>query len=159
MRQPGLPKPKKCSQNPANEAIEEDLVERKFAASAPSELWLTDTTDGPRASAKSPAVSPHWSRNGLIVAKELGHHRCVTQPTPRDGDGTEPGVAQFVRNPQGILSICCESIPRCDRGHRLETNAIDILALCKARRERPGACANSVSSLGNRARWHSSRCD
>jgi putative transposase len=43
----GLPGPKKRSWNPANAATEEDLVERKFSASAPNELWLTDITEHP----------------------------------------------------------------------------------------------------------------
>ena len=33
----GLPEHEKCSQNRGNAATEEDLVERKFAASAPNE--------------------------------------------------------------------------------------------------------------------------
>ena len=52
----------KRSQNPGNPATEEDLEERRFAASAPNELWLTDTTEHPhRVRARSTAVSPHWS--------------------------------------------------------------------------------------------------
>jgi transposase InsO family protein len=43
----GLPGPKKRSWNPANEATEEDLVERRFTASGPNELWLTDITEHP----------------------------------------------------------------------------------------------------------------
>ena len=43
----GLPGPKKRSWNPANEATEEDLVERRFRARGPNELWLTDITEHP----------------------------------------------------------------------------------------------------------------
>jgi putative transposase len=43
----GLPGPKKRSWNPANEATEEDLVERRFKAEGPNELWLTDITEHP----------------------------------------------------------------------------------------------------------------
>ena len=43
----GLPGPKKRSWNPANAATEEDLVERRFFAGAPNELWLTDVTEHP----------------------------------------------------------------------------------------------------------------
>jgi transposase InsO family protein len=48
----GLPGPKKRSWDPANAATEEDLVERKFHASAPNELWLTDITEHPTREAK-----------------------------------------------------------------------------------------------------------
>jgi transposase InsO family protein len=43
----GLPGPKKRSWNTANEATEDDLVERRFQAGAPNELWLTDITEHP----------------------------------------------------------------------------------------------------------------
>lgn len=43
----GLPGPKRRSQNRANEATESDLVERRFSATAPNELWLTDITEHP----------------------------------------------------------------------------------------------------------------
>jgi transposase InsO family protein len=43
----GLPGPRKRSWNPANEATEEDLVNRRFRADAPNELWLTDITEHP----------------------------------------------------------------------------------------------------------------
>ena len=36
--------PKKRSWNPANEVTEGDLVERRFVASCPEELWLTYLT-------------------------------------------------------------------------------------------------------------------
>jgi putative transposase len=43
----GLPGPKKRNWNGAHEATEEDLVERKFSAGGPNELWLTDITEHP----------------------------------------------------------------------------------------------------------------
>jgi transposase InsO family protein len=43
----GLPGPKKRNWNKANEATEEDLVERNFTAHAPNEVWLTDITEHP----------------------------------------------------------------------------------------------------------------
>ncbi len=43
----GLPGPKKWKPNPVNVATEKDLVKRKFVATAPNELWLTDITEHP----------------------------------------------------------------------------------------------------------------
>ncbi len=57
----GLPGPKTRSWNPANEATEEDLVERRFLASAPNELWLTDVTEHPTLRARSIAASSSTS--------------------------------------------------------------------------------------------------
>jgi putative transposase len=48
----GLPGPKRHSWNPANAATEEDLVERRFRATGPNELWLTDITEHPTREAK-----------------------------------------------------------------------------------------------------------
>jgi putative transposase len=48
----GLPGPKKRSWDKANEATEEDLVERRFSVSGPNELWLTDITEHPTREAK-----------------------------------------------------------------------------------------------------------
>ena len=43
----GLPGPKKGIKNLVNVATEEDLVQRKFVARGPNELWLTDITEHP----------------------------------------------------------------------------------------------------------------
>ncbi|HEY1987957.1 MAG TPA: IS3 family transposase, partial [Acidimicrobiales bacterium] len=43
----GLPGPKKGFKNLINAATCEDLVERRFTASRPNELWLTDITEHP----------------------------------------------------------------------------------------------------------------
>ena len=43
----GLPGPKKGIKNLVNVATEEDLVQRKFVARGPNQLWLTDITEHP----------------------------------------------------------------------------------------------------------------
>jgi transposase InsO family protein len=43
----GLPGPKKGHKNLKNAPTCEDLVQRRFSASAPNELWLTDITEHP----------------------------------------------------------------------------------------------------------------
>src|SRR5207248_1241998 len=45
----GLPGPKKGVKNLKNAPTCEDLVQRRFAATAPNELWLTDITEHPTA--------------------------------------------------------------------------------------------------------------
>ncbi|HEX7165964.1 MAG TPA: IS3 family transposase [Acidimicrobiales bacterium] len=48
----GLPGPRKGVKNLKNAPTCEDLVERRFEASAPNELWLTDITEHPTAEGK-----------------------------------------------------------------------------------------------------------
>jgi transposase InsO family protein len=48
----GLPGPRKGVKNLKNAPTCEDLVERRFSASAPNELWLTDITEHPTAEGK-----------------------------------------------------------------------------------------------------------
>lgn len=48
----GLPGPRKGVKNLKNAPTCEDLVERRFTASAPNELWLTDITEHPTAEGK-----------------------------------------------------------------------------------------------------------
>jgi putative transposase len=48
----GLPGPKKGIKNLKNAPTCEDLVQRKFTASAPNQLWLTDITEHPSAEGK-----------------------------------------------------------------------------------------------------------
>ncbi len=48
----GLPGPRKGVKNLKNAPTCEDLVQRRFAASAPNELWLTDITEHPTAEGK-----------------------------------------------------------------------------------------------------------
>jgi transposase InsO family protein len=48
----GLPGPRKGVKNLKNVATCEDLVERRFAASAPNQLWLTDITEHPTGEGK-----------------------------------------------------------------------------------------------------------
>jgi putative transposase len=45
----GLPGPKKGTKNLKNTPTCEDLVQRKFTATGPNELWLTDITEHPTA--------------------------------------------------------------------------------------------------------------
>ena len=54
----GLPGPKKRSANRANQATEEDLVERNFCTSAPNELGSPTSPGTPLVRARSPAA---WS--------------------------------------------------------------------------------------------------
>ena len=48
----GLPGPRKGVKNLKNAPTCEDLVERRFTAAAPNELWLTDITEHPTAEGK-----------------------------------------------------------------------------------------------------------
>lgn len=48
----GLPGPRKGVKNLKNAPICEDLVQRRFAATAPNELWLTDITEHPTGEGK-----------------------------------------------------------------------------------------------------------
>jgi putative transposase len=48
----GLPGPRKGSKNLKNAPTCEDLVQRRFTATAPNELWLTDITEHPTGEAK-----------------------------------------------------------------------------------------------------------
>jgi putative transposase len=48
----GLPGPRKGIKNLKNAPTCEDLVQRRFTASAPNELWLTDITEHPTAEGK-----------------------------------------------------------------------------------------------------------
>ena len=41
----GLPRPKKGHRNLVNVATQEDLVQRRFTASSPNSLWLSDITE------------------------------------------------------------------------------------------------------------------
>ena len=90
----GLPGPKKRSWNPANEATEEDLVERRFTAGGPNELWLTDITEHRPAKARSIAV---WSWTCSHARQWAGPSTGAVRPpwstTPcrwRPGRGSPP---------------------------------------------------------------------
>src|ERR1700721_1441471 len=48
----GVPGPKKGIKNLKNARTCEDLVQRKFTATAPNELWLTDITEHPTSEGK-----------------------------------------------------------------------------------------------------------
>ena len=48
----GLPGPRKGMKNLKNAPTCEDLVQRRFTATAPNELWLTDITEHPTAEGK-----------------------------------------------------------------------------------------------------------
>jgi putative transposase len=63
----GLPGPKKGYKNLKNAPTCEDLVQRRFSASVPNELWLTDITE-------------HWTREGklyLCAIKDVYSNRIV----------------------------------------------------------------------------------
>jgi hypothetical protein len=97
----GLPGPRKGVKNLKNGPTCEDLVQRRFVASTPNELWLTDIPNTPQAKASSTAVScwtctrarswagpstaaakPCWSTTPSLKRARRGHRHPARSFTP-----------------------------------------------------------------------------
>ncbi len=74
----GLPGPKKGTRNLVNVATAEDLIQRRFVATGPNQLWLTDITEHPTSEAKvyCCAVLDLFSRR--VVGWAIGR-RCDSE--------------------------------------------------------------------------------
>ena len=90
----GLPGPKKGYKNLKNAPTCEDLVQRKFTATRPNELWLTDITEHP--TRRREALLLRGARPLLAQGGRLGHRPTLRgrtgQRRPRQGRCIEDDV-------------------------------------------------------------------